>query len=201
MFHQNAVLPIKCLVSCAVLSLALVSVEANAEIRLWVTNGAVGSGNLVNRTQLDIACDGDGDKPAVASSTTRAYISVDAADEIRDMPSLYNIPTNEAILQRIGAVQISANFAGLLDGAIDGAIGPGGTAWTGSTNAGALDAVNNCSNWTDNTAGSTGAIGTDNNTNFYLDSGAPTCDDNTRHLYCITYTASVVVPSVSVLPL
>ena len=70
---------------------------------------------------MDAFCDADPDKPVVAGSTTRSFVSVDATDEIRDMPANYNIPTTETILDRMGSAvgdEIANNFADLLDGTL-----------------------------------------------------------------------------------
>lgn len=190
------------------LLLLICSFSTMADIRIWRT-AANTNGNLGGRAGADAFCDGDANKPAVASSQTRAFISVSAADEVRDMASLYNIPTNEAIFRLDGTTQIAANFAGLLDAnttpltnSINGVAGIAGGAFTGSDNVGALDAAN-CSGWT--TAGaSIGMSGLGNSVNGgYLQTGGTGCSVGTDiGLFCITYTtASGPVPRVNSLPI
>lgn len=62
---------------------------ANAEIRLWVsaasTEGLISAG-------ADAFCDGDPNNPGGPVSTTRAFLLVSAADEIRDMPNFIIFP-------------------------------------------------------------------------------------------------------------
>ena len=170
------------------------SLPVLADVRLWMS-GALTSGNLSGRAGADTFCDSDANKPTVASSTTRAFISVDADDEIRDMPSLYNIPSNEVIFRQDGTTQIAPNFAALLNADSASLISSVSTAgfsvFTGSSFDGELDSLGACNGWT--------ASGTVNLANIgdslsldgaFLFNSASVCRTNFR-LYCITYTAPV----------
>jgi len=176
--------------------------NAIAEVRLWVstntTNGAVGVGG---RTGVDSFCDGDGNKPAVASSATRAFISVSGGDQIANMPANYSIPTAEQIFRADGTTVIASNYAALLNTgsvALQNSVGAG-TTFTGSDAVGNVTA-NTCNGWTDGTAGqnSNFGIGGDTGTS-YLGPGSTTTCDAVVSLYCITYSVAPV--SVSASPL
>lgn len=178
-----------------ILSLSLsLSLPVLADVRLWVSDTTT-QGDIGGRTGADGVCDSDTNKPAVASSTTRAFISVDTDDEIRDMPSLYNIPSNEVIFRQDGTTQIAPNFAALLNADSASLISSVSTAgfsvFTGSSFDGELDSLGACNGWT--------ASGTVNLANIgdslsldgaFLFNSASVCRTNFR-LYCITYTAPV----------
>lgn len=178
--------------------------NAIAEVRLWVsantTNGAIGVGG---RTGVDSFCDGDGDKPTVASSVTRAFISVNGGDQIANMPTNYSIPTAEQIFQLDGTTVIASNYAALLNTgsvALLTFVDPlNGTTFTGSDAVGNATA-NTCNGWTDATAGqnSNFGIGGDTGTSYLGPGSTTTCNAVVR-LYCITY--SVAPASVSASPL
>lgn len=186
------------------------SFSASADIRIWRTATNT-DGNLGGRAGADSFCDSDANKPAVASSQTRAFISVEPADEIRDMASLYNIPTNEAIFRLDGTTQIAANFTALLNSnstaltnSINGIANEAGAAFTGSTVSGALDA-DNCSAWSSSGGAFNGMSGLGDSVNGgYLNTGVTNCSiGNLIGLFCITYTSSVVpapAPRVNTLP-
>lgn len=171
--------------------------SAVADIRLWRT--AINTnGNLGGRAGADAFCNSDANKPSVSGSTTRAYISVSDSDEIRDMPSLYNIPTNEVIYRQDGTTQIAPNFAALLNAnstsltnSINGVAGTSGAAFTGSSADGSLH-PSHCINWT-STSGSgpdkNGMSGFGNSTSgSHLEAGSTTCSNVTVGLFCMTYS-------------
>ena len=167
--------------------------SAIADIRLWRTTANT-NGNLGGRSGADAFCDGDANKPSVSGSTTRAYISVSDSDEIRDMTSLYNIPTNEVIYRLDGTTQIAANFAALLNSdsvaltnSINGVASSAGGAHTGSTSVGALDAAH-CQNWTNSSSGNgMGGFG-DSTSGTHLNAGLTACSLVSVGLFCLTYT-------------
>ena len=154
------------------------SLPVLADVRLWVSDTTT-QGDIGGRTGADGVCDSDTNKPAVASSTTRAFISVDTDDEIRDMPSLYNIPSNEVIFRQDGTTQIAPNYAALLnttdptplsdftalstftEADLINSVSEGtflaGFVGTGSQRDGSLSA--NCSNLTSNSNLEFGAVG------------------------------------------
>lgn len=176
----------------------LISSTANADIRIWRTTANT-DGDLSGRAGADAFCDGDTNKPVVAGSTTRAFISIDATDEVQDMPTNYSVPVAEPISRQDGGLQIAANFPALLDAnttpltnSINGIAGVAGAAFTGTTATGALDA-NNCSGWT-TTAGN-GQSGLGNSTGGgYLATGVTSCSNATSiGLFCITFTTAAPV--------
>jgi hypothetical protein len=55
---------------------------------------------------------------SIKGSVTHALISVSAADELRDMPALYGLPTDRSFVGPTGK-KIADDFADLLDGSLD----------------------------------------------------------------------------------
>lgn len=164
-----------------------------AEVRLWLsatsTDGLIGAGG---RAGADAFCDGDANNPGIPASTTRAFISVDAADEIRDMPGLYNIPTTEAIRNQDDTLEIAANFPALLDAGttpLTNIVGGATNVYTGSVVDGSVIGIFTCLNWTSNNAAESGIGGASNALNQnYITGSAPTCNTAVP-IYCISYTA------------
>ncbi|MCV6622605.1 MAG: DUF1554 domain-containing protein [Cellvibrionaceae bacterium] len=181
----------------ALLFLNLTSLSAYADVRVWRTSVNT-NGNLGGRAGADAFCDADANKPTVANSVTRALISINAADEIRDMPANYAVPTSEPIFRQDGTTQIAPNFAALLNAdsvpltnSINGVAGTAGAAFTGSTNIGALH-PSSCIGFT-SISGSgpdqNGMSGLGNSTSGgYLEAGSTTCSNVTVGLFCITHT-------------
>ncbi|MBX2839480.1 MAG: DUF1554 domain-containing protein [Gammaproteobacteria bacterium] len=184
-----------------ILSLFFISYHSHADTRLWLSDTRT-DGNIGGRAGADAFCNGDANNPGIPASTTRAFLSVDAADEIRDMPANYNIPTNETIFQVDGTTQITVNFAALLDAGttpLTNIIGGATSPYTGSAGDGSLS-IFNCAGWTDNTGG-TGQAGSSNETNqFYLTGSASACDTGFPiPIYCISYV-NPNMPQVTVTP-
>ena len=190
-----------------VLTALVASHTVNADTRLWLSNSTT-DGNLAGlgtgtiRANADALCDADTGKPTIANSTTHAFMSIDANDEIRDMPTNYTIPTTEPILRADGTTQIAANFPALLNTATVALLGNSVFdtfffVWTGSSANGELS-TNTCNGWTLATSsGTSGQAGLSNSTSStYMSLGPSNCAASTK-LYCITYgTAAPAVPSV-----
>jgi hypothetical protein len=164
-------------------------------------SGRTGNGDLATaggfpgngRAGADAICAASPNRPAGAEYTNfRAFISVTAADEIRDMPINYGVPTGLPIVGGDETTQLAPNWASLLDGNIDAtlqAAGSGGTVfhWTGSTALGAIDTVNDhCMGWT--SAGLLGGgIGRDDATVQMVGGlGTSLCSSN-MDLLCVAF--------------
>ncbi|MBI1909064.1 MAG: hypothetical protein HYS22_02715 [Deltaproteobacteria bacterium] len=123
-----------------------VTVACANNIIMFGTGGA-GGGNLGGRAGADALCTAS--VGSLSCNTIRAFISVSDADEIRDMPGNYGVPTTVAIQGSTGT-KIANNWEDLLDGTIPTSLATAGitdtTWWSGSTTNGSLS--NNCSNWT-----------------------------------------------------
>lgn len=74
--------------------------------------------NFGGRVGLDQHCATAKATKSILGAITHALISVSAADEIRDMPALYGVPTNRAFVGP-GGKQLADNWADLLDGNVD----------------------------------------------------------------------------------
>jgi hypothetical protein len=112
--------------------------------------GNTHNGNVGGRAGGDNLCANSPNKPA-GYSHYRLFVSVSAADEIRDMPDNYSVPTNLAIRSTNGTL-LANNWADLLDGSINASLSNAGVIdqsnwWTGSNADGSLGG-GNCSGWT-----------------------------------------------------
>ena len=121
----------------------------------------VHDGDLGGRAGADALCAGA--QPGSSfQANVRALISVDASDEIRDMPGNYMVAPDEEIRSPDGNV-LASDWSDLIDGSIDENLMASGVTtstfwWSGSDNMGALSA-SNCAGWTDGTSMETGATG------------------------------------------
>lgn len=102
------------------------------------------------RVGLDQHCATAKASGSVPGAVTHALISVSATDEIRDMPALYGVPTNQLLLGPTGK-QIADNWADLLDGSIDQSLTEAGISsaqfWiSGSNTDGSVRST--CNGWT-----------------------------------------------------
>jgi hypothetical protein len=94
-----------------------------------------------------------GSFPGVPSDNVRALLTVDAADEIRDMPQLYGVPIDRPVVSPSQSL-VARDWADLLDGEIEQSLYSAGVLtgavfwYTGSTAFGTV-APTTCSGWTD----------------------------------------------------
>lgn len=187
----------------SVVVFVLLAQIVSADTRLWVSNSS-SNGDYGGRAGLDAHCDADLNKPNVSGSTTRAFISVDASDEIRDMPNNYNVPTNEVIYRSNGSTQIAPDFATLLDAVSVNLINPVTSdamaieVYTGSTSTGAISGTT-CNGWTDIFAGSAVLGDPKQNTELFLDDSIISCLSD-HSVYCITYTSPSSAVNATPLP-
>lgn len=144
-------------------------------------------GNLGGRAGADATCAAQkaANYAALACTTIWAFLSVSAADEIRDFPTTYNFSTSSTVSRPTG--QAISTFAGLISGAgisLTNSVGAAAQAWTGSDNTGALHA-NNCN-------GFTGGLGTGRSgniastTELYISNANDNCG-LTNEIYCMCY--------------
>lgn len=127
--------------------------------------------------------------PDNSCSSTRAFISITAGDQISNMPANYGLPTGNAIQGPTGTV-IAADWPTILSGSIAASLTtasvlPPATAWASySTSTGTL-AGNNCSNGT--VTGVSGQVGTSGSTTAtWIDNGTGLCL-TPIHLLCACY--------------
>lgn len=163
------------------------------------STGTGHTGNLGGRTGADALCEGN--KPA-GYANWRAFLSVNADDEIRNMPGNYGIPTGIPIKGPNGA-QIASNWADLLDGTIavtlidagvasvNGLSGEwwSGSYWNGSLALGTQGQPGTCNSWT--YAGSSlpyGQVGGIGEINFYwMERYLQYCNRDNVHVLCVAW--------------
>ncbi len=98
-------------------------------------------------------------------TTVQSFVSITAADQIADYATIYAVPASKPVQGPTG-VQLSSNYAGLLDGGIDdflqnaGVLPAASTWWSFSSSTGVFDGGNNCSNGIAGAGG--GVIGASN---------------------------------------
>lgn len=142
------------------------------------------------RAGADTLCQTATNRPS-GYSNYRAFISVSASDEIRDMPANYGVPTSYVVRSPNNTL-IANNWADLLDGSINTSLGGAGVYvngpydwWSGSTQDGALDGVNHCASWTNASApGRTGRF--DYSNLFWINNYVYGCN-SASNLLCIAF--------------
>jgi hypothetical protein len=160
------------------------------EIRLY--SAGEHDGNLGGRIGADALCAAAASGWAVGKSI-RAFISIDAADEIRDMPTNYSINTAYPIKNLTGANTIANNWTDLLDQSIDMTLGAAGVMtasvfWISLSNADGSLHADNCSNATSN--GGTGMFSglTIRTDATWMANGSGSCSDAVNFsLLCLAF--------------
>ena len=151
-------------------------------------------GNLGGRSGADAKCDiaKKYSLLTMAKTNIRAFMSISATDEIRDMVSNYNVPSNAPIISPFGTT-ISDNISDHLDGDITKVIRKHFIkdyieqyAYTGSTYSGALSSYN-CANWTSTTAGNgMGQVADFDSTSSFVGGSGNNCSD-AKYISCIAF--------------
>jgi large repetitive protein len=160
------------------------------EKRLFETGFVDGA--LGGRAGADMVCTNAATGWAVGK-TIHAFISIDANDEIQDMPGNYMLPTGGPIKDLTGTNTVADDWSDLLDGSLDVSLATAGVTsngwWSFSTSAGALKVGTNCLGGTSNGGGDSGEYGHPNHTvPTWLDFGSAGCNDNVNlRLVCVAY--------------
>ncbi|MCC6217463.1 MAG: hypothetical protein IT376_21580 [Polyangiaceae bacterium] len=119
---------------------------------------------------------------------SRAFLSVSASDEIRDLPGNYSIPTDQRILGPNGSV-IASDWADLLSGTLDRSLADAGVLtsnfwYSGSGPDGSLDA-HTCTGWTTDGALFDGHYGVSGQTtSAWISTADATCGLAGYHVVC-----------------
>jgi len=153
----------------------------------FIYQATLANGELGGRVGADGICDTK--KPnEMLGFNIRAFLSVTAFDEIRDMSANYGVPTANLFLSLEG-IQIGNNFADLLDGSIDQSLNESnvistGTTdwWSGSTQIGSIS--NTCGGWT--SVLNNGTTGDATQTNGWLSEADAPCAA-ARPLLCVAF--------------
>lgn len=167
---------------------------APSPTQLVIYNAGQSNGNLGgSRAAVDATCAASANRP-LGLSQYRALITVNADDEIRDMPTLYSVPTGVPVRSVTGAtidtswnsmLDTSANLTSSLAAA--GVLPAGATWWSGSIASGAAD-PRVCSGWATGAGDIWGAYGNADAVNTtWIQGGVSTCS-YVRYLLCIAYT-------------
>jgi len=136
---------------------------------------------------------------SVTTSNVRAFISVTSADEIRDMPTNYGIPTDLPIISPTGKT-VANDWVDLFDHAVTplpdtldnlDVTDPtdGGTRWmSGSSDNGGIAGALNCNDWTTGNFGIVLTSGLTNNpSSTWMAQGDTGCDNATVELLCLGF--------------
>lgn len=157
---------------------------------LYLFDGGGKAGALGGRTGADAMCQtAAASHSALGLSSVRAFLSVSASDEIRDMPVSYGFPTGVPIHGPTG-VKLADDWADLLDGSVDATLAAAQALatdyfYTGSSSDGALD-VHNCSGWTDSGTLFDGHYGSSYFTDAgWIATGDATCGLTQYHVLCL----------------
>ncbi len=165
---------------------------SDGKVVLYQANNAVAitGGAIGGRAGADTLCQSASNKPA-GYSNYRAFISVSATDEIRDMPANYGVPTSYAVRSTSNTL-IANNWTDLLDGYINTTLAAAGVYvggpydwWSGSFQDGSLDGPYSCASWTNPSV--PGRLGRfDYPTPTWIFAGATLCS-SPANLLCIAY--------------
>lgn len=154
------------------------------------------NGNLMGtetsaRAGADALCDAG--KPTLPDDYDgfRAYITIDATDDIDGMDETYGIPDN-VIVESLGSDQLGVDWDDLLDGTIDTDLDTAdvvidGDYWTGSLSDGTEAAGFTCNGWESEDVGDSGHMGLASDTGTaWLDDTDDTCDQP-HQVLCVAY--------------
>ncbi|MCC7460609.1 MAG: hypothetical protein IT286_04820 [Proteobacteria bacterium] len=153
----------------------------------------VADGDFGGRAGADSLCDTEqpgGD----THSNVRAFISVDASDEIVDLVTNYSVPTNAPFMSQNGDVVLN-DWTDLMDPTNNIALTLAGvvntTFWWSGSNANGSVAADTCDGWTDNTMMFNGAVALSGDANTWMFDTTSTCDGGfipgQMSLVCISY--------------
>jgi hypothetical protein len=167
--------------------------EILASIRVPVLYSAgAHNGNLGGRAGADATCTNAADKPT-GYSHYHALLSVNADDEIRDMPANYGVPTSMPIYSP-NRTLIANTWADLLDGSISTTLSDAGVAppnklwWSGSQSDGSLLNFYECGGWLTSSTSQPGGVGlTFRSDSIWISGYHATCADSETLLLCLAY--------------
>ena len=150
------------------------------------------NGNLGGRSGADALCTATANKPNNFSHY-RAFLSVTADDEIRDMPANYGVSTDLPIMSS-NSTLLANNWTDLLDGNLVTSLTNAGVLpnnsvwWSGSHTDGSLLSFYECGGWTISSTSRSGEIGISTESNAYWIYGYNAmCSDSTTMLLCLAY--------------
>jgi hypothetical protein len=149
--------------------------------------GGSSSANIGGRSGADEICTNQAEEYAdigwmSCSGDIMAFLSVDADDEIRDIPTNYDINTDLVFhhLHPTLNLKMADNWDDLLDGSIDRSTPA--SFWSSSNNDGSLSG-DACNGWTEVNSDSVKVGGFNPDENWIA--GAGNCINESRHVYCI----------------
>jgi len=159
------------------------------------------SGNIGGREGADALCLDASSYyyENLSCAFVRAFVSVSAADQIKDFPSLYGIPAERPIRGPGGGL-ISPGWGGLLSGSIDMSLDDAGLFspfygddgdipgwWSGSTaDGGYNDTLANCNGWTETKKVRASAGSADKTNDLWIDFNEINCSAK-RHVVCLCW--------------
>jgi hypothetical protein len=161
--------------------------------QLFLFDGGGVSGAIGGRAGADGMCAAAvSGYPGLPSSHVRALISVDADDEIRDMPGLYGVPTDRQIVGPAG-LAIAEDWTGLLDGGIqlslaDAQILVSSSFWYSGSSAFGTIAPTTCTGWTNGSSSIDGRYGHQSNVDGrWISRSDATCGLASYHVLCLAW--------------
>jgi hypothetical protein len=168
-----------------------IQMGATKPIVLYQANNSVGvlGYQLGGRSGADNRCNSASSRPT-GYARYRAFLSVSASDEIRDMPANYGVPTTAPVISDASAL-LAHNWYDLLDGTIINTLTTAGVYayggpldwWSGSISTGALSS--SCAGWMNGSLTATyGRV--DQTGATWINSSTAPCTA-TSNLLCIAY--------------
>lgn len=167
-----------------------------SRLRIFTTSNPV-NGAMGGRVGVDTLCHTAASQLNLVCATgVHALISVDDADEIRDMPSNYGVPVGDDVeiwslmgsahkVEDSWAILFGSNHTAF--GALGGAIPFPPYWWSGSNLNGTLAPGYTCDHWTSADSGLWGGQGNYNNADFWWIVGTASECNRTFPLTCLCY--------------
>lgn len=162
--------------------------------KLYLFRSAYTHGDLVNRAGTDNWVDNSSEVPSGVSKTV-ALLSIDANDQLKDIPANHSFPSNVPIYGPDGLVKIADDWADLMDGTIDADLVTAGVCedskftiwWSGSTSNGSVS-DSTCNSWTEGSGVYYGTIGDGSSTNTnWITYDTPSSDSEYIYLIGLGY--------------
>lgn len=155
-------------------------------------SGGGKSGALGGRAGADALCQAAPRPPLVpANARVRAFISVNANDEIRDFPALHGLVTSLPVLGPTG-LKVADDWNDLLDGSLDmslraaGVLSTSENFWYSGSNTDGSVSANTCTGWTAANTFLDGTYGYAPQTSGgWSTTGAATCGAASYRVLCI----------------
>jgi hypothetical protein len=161
-----------------------------ARVVLYGESGTKRTGALGGRSGADNLCSISADRPA-GLARVRAFLSTSSSDQLKDLPTLYGVPTSLAITGPVGTV-IAANFSSLFTAPLKSALSvakvlPSSEIWWSGSFLDGSASTATCDGFTSGVNPSLGEGGFSHRTvSLWLSQGSKPCETS-AYVVCIAF--------------